>query len=198
MVAEAWCGHLCRVKANQGAVVRAGRALDSDLVGELPTGAEVRVWESGFHLKGDGTKIGRCRVTEPLNGWLSAKCVEVLPQGVRGGPVPRCDDYEACFEPAEPQRAVKKNDGPPKTYVPASIKCVVLNVPEEERNGVTNFKVGWAHGQTTVVTDKESRANTELYQWTKGKDGGPPELSARLSFHGFASRALPPGKTMKG
>ena len=128
MVAEAWCGHLCRVKANQGAVVRAGRALDSDLVGELPTGAEVRVWESGFHLKGDGTKIGRCRVTEPLNGWLSAKCVEVLPQGVRGGPVPRCDDYEACFEPAEPQRAVKKDDGPPKTYVPASIKCVVLNL----------------------------------------------------------------------
>ena len=156
------------------------------------------MWESGFHLKGDGTKIGRCRVTEPLNGWLSAKCVEVLPQGVRGGPVPRCDDYEACFEPAEPQRAVKKDDGPPKTYVPASIKCVVLNVPEEERQGVTNFKVGWAHGQTTVVTDKESRANTELYQWTKGKDGGPPELSARLSFHGFASRALPPGKTMKG
>ena len=144
------------------------------------------------------TKIGRCRVTEPLNGWLSAKCVEVLPQGVRGGPVPRCDDYEACFEPAEPQRVAKKDDGPPKTYVPASIKCVVLNVPEEERNGVTNFKVGWAHGQTTVVTDKESRANTELYQWTKGKDGGPPELSARLSFHGFASRALPPGKTMKG
>ena len=90
MVAEAWCGHLCRVKANQGAVVRAGRALDSELVGELPTGAEVRVWESGFHLKHDGTKIGRCRVTEPLNGWLSAKCVEVLPQGVRGGPVPRC------------------------------------------------------------------------------------------------------------
>ena len=32
----------------------------------------------------------------------------------------------------------------------------------------------------------------------EGKDGGPPELSARLSFHGFASRALPPGKTMKG
>ena len=50
----------------------------------------------------------RCRVTEPLNGWLSAKCVEVLPQGVRGGPVPRCDDYEACFEPAEPQRVAKK------------------------------------------------------------------------------------------
>ena len=93
---------------------------------------------------------------------------------------------------------MKKDDGPPKTYVPASIKCVVLNVPEEERNGITNFKVGWAQGQTTVVTDKESRANTELYQWTKGKDGGPPELSARLSFHGFASRALPPGKTMKG
>ena len=92
MVAEAWCGHLCRVKANQGAVVRAGRALDSELIGELPTGAEVRVWESGFHLKQDGTKIGRCRVTEPLKGWLSAKCVEVLPQGVRGGPVPRCDD----------------------------------------------------------------------------------------------------------
>ena len=39
MVAEAWCGHLCRVKANQGAVVRAGRALDSELIGELPTGA---------------------------------------------------------------------------------------------------------------------------------------------------------------
>ena len=118
---RAWCGHLCRVKANQGAVVRAGRALDSELIGELPTGAEVRVWESGFHLKQDGTKIGRGRVTEPLNGWLSAKCVEVLPQGVRGGPVPRCDDYEACFEPAEPQRVAKKDDGPPKTYVPASI-----------------------------------------------------------------------------
>ena len=194
MASESWCGHLCRVKANEGAIVRKGKGLDSELVGELPTGLELRVWESGFTLKG-GTRVGRSRVTEPLNGWLSAKCVEVLPQGVRGGPVPRCDDYEACFEPAEPQRAAKQ-EGPPKTYVPASIKCVVLNVPEEEREGITNFKVGWAHCQTTVVTDKESRANTELYQWTKGTDGGPPELSARLSFHGFASRALPPGKTL--
>ena len=110
--------------------------------------------------------------------------MEVLPQGVRGGPVPRCGDYEARFEPAEPQHGRKKDDGPPKTYVPASIKCVVLNVPEEERNGITNFKVGWATARRPSSRTR-SRARTRALPVDQGQ-GRRAELSARLSFHGFA------------
>ena len=154
----------------------------------------MRVWESGFTQLADGGQVGRCRIAHPKEGWISGKCLDVLPQGVAGGPVPRANDFEAQFE-MKPVQMEKKADGPPKTYVPASIKVVCLNVPDEERNGNTRYKIGWAHGQPTVTTDRESRANNEIYQWEAGKDGKPPELTARMSFHGFASRALPGAMT---
>ena len=94
------------------------------------------------------------------------------------------------------RNAPAQYDAAPSTQVPASIKVVCLNVPEDERNGNTRYKAGWAHGQPTVTTDRESRANTEIYQWEAGKDGAAPELTSRMSFHGFASRALPPGMKM--
>ena len=63
---EAWCGHLCRIKANTGAIVRATHELDSPVVGELKCGVNVRVWESGFSKGKDGkTWTGRCKVMHP-------------------------------------------------------------------------------------------------------------------------------------
>ena len=194
---EAWCGHLCRIKANTGAIVRKTHELDSEIVGELKCGVNVRVWESGFSKGKDGqTWVGRCKVMHPYEGWISAKTLHLLPQGINGRPVPRANDLDANFEliPAK----VEKPEGPPKTFVPASIKVVILRLPEDEKNGPTKFNAGIAHGQSTLTTDREARTNNELYGWVKDKNGATwPQPEARLSFHGFASRALPPGALEK-
>ena len=167
---EAWCGHLCRIKANTGAIVRATHELDSPVVGELKCGVNVRVWESGFSKGKDGkTWTGRCKVMHPHEGWISAKTLHLLPQGINGRPVPRANDLDANFEMIPVK--VEKQEGPPKTFVPASIKVVILRLPEDEKNGPTKFNAGLAHGQSTLTTEREARTNNELYGWVKDKHG---------------------------
>lgn len=188
---DAWCGHLCRITANKGCTVRKDHQLDSAVVGEVPAGMNVRVWESGFTMKDGKQGTGRCRITHPHDGWISAKCLELLPQGLKNGvPLPRANDLDAQFE-VKPI-VEKKQEGPPKTFVPASIKVVVLQLPEAEKNGPTKFKAGFAHGQATLVTDREARSNNKVIENVCEK-GNPPGWQARLSFSGFGSRALPPG-----
>ena len=88
---------LCVVAANQGLIVRAGRSLETALVGEVAFGAVVRV--SG-HVAGDG----RCAVAGGgLEGFGSSKCLAPLVDGAD----PLCVAFEhALTEPDGPQASV--------------------------------------------------------------------------------------------
>jgi hypothetical protein len=194
---DAWCGYLCKIKANKGCTVRKTHELDSEKLGELPFNANIRVWESGFTLNEAGEpQVGRCRITHPHDGWISAKTLELIPQGLKNGMhVPRANDLDAQFTQRTPE-APKGPAGPAKTFVPASIKVVVLQLPEAEKNGPTKFNAGYAHAQTALITEREARSNNKVIENVCEK-GEPPQWQARLSFSGFGSRALPPNALSK-
>ena len=71
--------------------MRADHQLDSAVVGELKHGVNIRVWESGFSIGKDGKQsTGRCKITHPFEGWVSAKCLELQSQlGSQAGSPPR-------------------------------------------------------------------------------------------------------------
>ncbi|KAH8053497.1 hypothetical protein JL720_14707 [Aureococcus anophagefferens] len=87
---------LCVVAANQGLIVRAGRSLETALVGEVAFGAVVRV--SG-HVAGDGRAVAG----GDLEGFGSSKCLAPLVDEND----PLCVAFEhALAEPDGPQASV--------------------------------------------------------------------------------------------
>lgn len=72
-------GALYRVKGKKGCVQRKDRALDSEKVGVVAGGTEVRVLETRTLVSADDdVGVVRARLAEPHAGWVSAKCLESL------------------------------------------------------------------------------------------------------------------------
>ena len=67
-------GQVYRVRAKNGAIVRKGVELDSDVVGEpLAVGTEISVEDASTNSRG----VERLRIKQP-SGWVSRKVVEAM------------------------------------------------------------------------------------------------------------------------
>lgn len=78
----------CFVKTRCGAIVREGAGFASALVAELPYRVVVTVVGIAENANG-----ARCRISAPVNGWLSYKNVELYPR-TSPDPVDECADPE--------------------------------------------------------------------------------------------------------
>ena len=93
-------GQVYRVRAKNGAIVRKGVELDSDVVGEpLAVGTEISVEDASTNSRG----VERLRIKQP-SGWVSRKVVEAMaaPAAPPREPDPRTEPGLGPMPPGHP------------------------------------------------------------------------------------------------
>lgn len=129
------------VKGKGAALIRAGCELDTDKVEELPFGTMLTVVERKLNAKG----APRLRLTKPVAGWLSEKCVTefprydflvVGPNGVVGAYL--CKLLRDLGK-GGPNSLLQEGDSPPTWAIAGRTRATVAAVAKEY--GVPHFIV---------------------------------------------------------